>query len=35
MKVLVETDKYVIYTDGERTYMCDKEIFYQKYKKSL
>lgn len=35
MRILEETDKYVIYTDGERTYLCDKEIFYKKYKKSL
>lgn len=34
MRVLVETDKYVIYTDGDRTYMCDKEKYYKKYKKS-
>ena len=35
MRVLKETDKYVIYTDGERTYLCDKEKFNKKRKKSL
>jgi len=34
MRVLKETDKVVIYTDGERTYLCDKEKFYKKYEKN-
>ncbi len=35
MRVLKETDKYVIYTDGERTYLSDKEKFNKNHKKSL
>lgn len=35
MKILVETDKYVIYIDGERLYMCSKEIFFKKYNKRI
>ena len=34
MRVLKETDKWVIYTDGERTYLCDKDKFYKNHKKS-
>lgn len=33
--VLKEAEKYVIYSDGEKAYMCDKDIFYKKYEKSL
>lgn len=33
--VLKEAEKYVIYSDGETAYMCDKEKFYKNYKKSL
>ena len=31
MRVLKETDKCVIYTDGDRTYLCHKEKFQKKY----
>lgn len=34
MRVLKETDKWVIYTDGERTYLCDKDKFYKKHEKN-
>lgn len=33
--VLKEGDKYVVYSDNGRAYMCDKEKFYKNYKKSL
>ena len=35
VSVIEETDKSVVYTDGEKTYVCDKEKFYKKYEKSL
>lgn len=33
MRVLVRTEKYVIYTDGDRTYLCSPEAFEEKYGK--
>lgn len=33
--VLKEAEKYVIYSDEEKAYMCDKDIFYKKYEKPL
>lgn len=33
--VLKEAEKYVIYSDGEKAYMCDKDIFYKNYEKYL
>lgn len=34
MRVLKETDKFVIYTDGDRTYLCKKEKFNKNHKES-